>query len=73
MKGNHKWVAFPWQTQGGGILCVVRVGVPRKLELSYPKIVGHKGPVLDFEFSPFDEGKKVTLILISNVYFKIWL
>lgn len=49
-------MAFPWQTQGGGILCVVKVGEARKVELSTAKIVGHKGPVLDFDFSPFDEG-----------------
>ena len=56
LKGNHKWVAFPWQTNGGGVLCVVKMGHTRKVEVTCPKIVGHKGPVLDFDFCPFDEG-----------------
>ena len=56
LKGNHKWVAFPWQTNGGGVLCVVKMGHTRKVEVTCPKIVGHKGLVLDFDFCPFDEG-----------------
>jgi hypothetical protein len=42
------------------------MGVARKVELSTPKIVGHKGPVLDFDFSPFDEGN--LFIFNKNFY-----
>lgn len=36
------------------------MGETRKVELTSPKIIGHKGPVLDFEFCPFDEDLLVT-------------
>lgn len=45
---------------------MVRMGETRKVELTSPKIVGHKGPVLDFEFCPFDEGKRVWFLFFHN-------
>mmetsp|Transcript_21156 Transcript_21156/g.60457 ORF Transcript_21156/g.60457 Transcript_21156/m.60457 type:complete len:950 (+) Transcript_21156:1-2850(+) len=54
VRANGKFIAVPWMGGGGplAILPAQRLGkVPRDL----PKITGHTGPVLDFEFSPFDD------------------
>ena len=66
MKGNHKWIGFPWQSNGGGILCVNRIDNPKKVTSDQPKIIGHKGKVVDFDFCPFDEGKKSKLDIVAT-------
>ncbi|CAD7947178.1 unnamed protein product [Amoebophrya sp. A25] len=53
---NSQYLAFPWQTGGGGSLCVLDWRKPRRLATgSVPAIIGHTGAILDFGFSPFDE------------------
>lgn len=32
----------------------------RKIDIDIPKIIGHKGEVLDFDFCPFDDDIVVT-------------
>jgi WD40 repeat protein len=59
LKGNAKHSAFPWQASGGGSLCVLRNDNVRKIDITIPKIIGHKGEVTDFDFSPFDDGSQI--------------
>ena len=33
LKGNKKYTAFPWQSQGGGTVCVVKNSHGQKIEL----------------------------------------
>lgn len=37
------------------MLCIADLNNPKKIDASTPKIIGHKGKVIDFEFSPFDD------------------
>ena len=56
IKGNSLYTAFSWFSSGGGKLCVLPNGGQRKLDGGAPPmIIGHSGPVLDFDFYPFDE------------------
>lgn len=48
-------------------MCVLRNDNVRKIDITIPKIIGHKGEVTDFDFSPFDDGKILDIII--NFYF----
>lgn len=60
IRANGKFFAAAWESGGGGQIAVVpstQFGrLPRDLKL----IVGHTGPILDFEFNPFDDNMLVT-------------
>ena len=66
IKANNKWVAFPWQTQGGGALCVLDITKPKKVDVKTPKINGHKALVTDFDFCPFEDGNFINFRCNSN-------
>jgi len=60
VKGNAKFTAFSWFTSGGGALAVLDNANPKRLENIFPMIRGHTGPVLDFEFNPFNDNMVIT-------------
>ena len=31
LKGNHKWIALPFSSNGGGILCVLNINDSKKV------------------------------------------
>jgi len=70
LKGNTKFAAVSWNSAGGGSLAVLPHEKAGRLGPNVPLIKGHKGPVLDFQFNPFDEHQIVTGSDDSTV--KIW-
>jgi coronin-1B/1C/6 len=49
------FTAVPWKSGGGGCLAVVNAYKFKKYESDIPLIRGHQGPIVDFEFSPFND------------------
>jgi WD40 repeat protein len=55
LAGNAKFVGVSWNTGGGGALAVLPQDRPARLGTVVPLIKGHSGPVLDFDFNPFND------------------
>jgi len=55
LAGNSKFVGVSWNTGGGGALAVLPQDKPSRLGTVVPLIKGHSGPVLDFDFNPFND------------------
>ena len=71
IKGNSLYTAFSWFSSGGGKLCVLPNGAQRKLDGGAPPmIIGHSGPVLDFDFYPYDENFVATASEDTSI--KLW-
>jgi hypothetical protein len=70
LKGNTKYAAVSWNSAGGGSLAVLAHDKAGRLGPNVPLIKGHKGPVLDFQFSPFDEQQVATASDDSTL--KVW-
>jgi len=54
IKVNPLFFALCWQAQGGGALALVPLSSAGKLS-SVPLFTGHKGTVLDVDFSPYND------------------
>jgi coronin-1B/1C/6 len=67
---NPQWVAVSWQVGGGGAVGIINVNTVSKLD-KVPMITGHKGPVLDLEFNPFNDN--VIATVSEDCYGKIWV
>jgi len=52
---NTKYFAVIWDAVGGGSFVVVPLKQRGKLKSDYPLVAGHKAPVLDIEFNPFND------------------
>jgi len=52
---NLKFWAVCWEAAGGGSFVVVPWENKGKLKTDYPLVAGHKAPVLDIEFNPFND------------------
>jgi len=52
---NTKFFAAIWDAVGGGSFVVVPLKQKGKLKSDYPLVSGHKAPVLDLEFHPFND------------------
>ena len=55
LAANHTYLAYPYDTRGGGSFGVLKVGGKGKIGTNTPLFSGHKAPVLDVAFSPFNE------------------
>jgi len=67
---SPSYVAIAWQVGGGGAVGIVDAGVVSKLD-KVPLITGHKGAVLDLEFSPFHDN--IIATVSEDCYGKIWV
>jgi len=67
---NPSYVAIAWQVGGGGAVGLVNAKTVSKLD-KVPMITGHKGPVLDLEFNPFNDNVLATVS--EDCYGKIWV
>eukprot|EP00929_Paragymnodinium_shiwhaense_P108411 TRINITY_DN74734_c0_g1_i1.p1 TRINITY_DN74734_c0_g1~~TRINITY_DN74734_c0_g1_i1.p1 ORF type:complete len:453 (-),score=136.30 TRINITY_DN74734_c0_g1_i1:131-1489(-) len=70
IRGNGSFFAFAWESGGGGTLAVIPNTRTGRLPRDIPLVAGHSGPILDFEFSPFDDN-----ILVSSsedMTVKVW-
>jgi len=53
---SSKWIAMAWESGGGGSVGILDATKPGKLEpTKVPLLTGHKGAVLDLDFSPFND------------------
>lgn len=65
VKANTKYIAVAWEG-GGGPVAVIRHEDSGKLSQANPPLLsGHKRPVLDFDWHPFNEQ---LLASVSEVY-----
>ena len=55
LAANSRYFAFPYDSRGGGAFGVLKVGGSGKIGTNAPLFTGHKNPVLDVAFSPFNE------------------
>eukprot|EP01121_Diplochlamys_sp_Union-15-3_P022234 TRINITY_DN93_c0_g1_i1.p1 TRINITY_DN93_c0_g1~~TRINITY_DN93_c0_g1_i1.p1 ORF type:complete len:454 (-),score=105.88 TRINITY_DN93_c0_g1_i1:23-1384(-) len=69
IKANPKFVAVCWETGGGGAVGILNQKNTGKLG-SVPLVAGHKGPVLDIDFNPFNDNLLATAS--EDCYVKIW-
>mmetsp|Transcript_36085 Transcript_36085/g.103740 ORF Transcript_36085/g.103740 Transcript_36085/m.103740 type:complete len:459 (+) Transcript_36085:80-1456(+) len=70
IRGNGKFFAFPWDSGGGGTLAVVPVSRYGRLPRDLALVTGHTGPILDFEFNPFDDNMLVSAS--EDMTLKLW-
>ncbi|OHS99861.1 Coronin-A [Tritrichomonas foetus] len=55
LAANSTYLAYPYDTRGGGSFGVLKVGGSGKVGTNTPLFSGHKAPVLDVAFSPFND------------------
>jgi len=67
---NPKYIAISWDVGGGGAVGVLNINAPGKLQ-DVPLLSGHKGAVLDLDWSPFDDNLLATSSNDATV--KVWL
>lgn len=67
---NPTYLALCWSTGGGGAAGVIPLGTTGKLDGKVFLFDGHSGPVLDVEFSPFNDSLLATASDDTTV--KIW-
>eukprot|EP00416_Gambierdiscus_australes_P039944 CAMPEP_0171104652 /NCGR_PEP_ID=MMETSP0766_2-20121228/61073_1 /TAXON_ID=439317 /ORGANISM="Gambierdiscus australes, Strain CAWD 149" /LENGTH=456 /DNA_ID=CAMNT_0011565315 /DNA_START=73 /DNA_END=1443 /DNA_ORIENTATION=+ len=70
IRGNGKFFSFPWESGGGGTLAVVPTTKYGRLPRDLPLVTGHTGPILDFEFNPFDDNMLVSAS--EDMTVKLW-
>uniref|UniRef100_A0A8C6KCQ0 Coronin n=1 Tax=Nothobranchius furzeri TaxID=105023 RepID=A0A8C6KCQ0_NOTFU len=52
---NPKFVAMIVDASGGGAFMVLPLNKTGRIDMSYPTVCGHTGPVLDIEFCPHND------------------
>jgi WD40 repeat protein len=68
---SSKWIAMAWESGGGGSIGILDANKPGKLEpTKVPLLTGHKGAVLDLDFSPFNDDILATCSEDTTI--KIW-
>jgi len=71
VRSNGLYTAIPWKTGGGGVIAVQKAYEYKRLEADVPLIKGHAGPVVDFEFSPFNDSLLATASEDGTI--KLWV
>jgi WD40 repeat protein len=67
---SSKWIALAWES-GGGAVGILDARKPGKLEpTKVPILSGHKGPVLDLDFSPFNDD--ILALASEDAKISIW-
>jgi len=54
VSASTKFIGVCWEAGGGGQFAVLDRNAPGKIPANFPLVSGHKAPVLDIEFSPFN-------------------
>ena len=55
IKANPKYLSVNWEASGGGAFAVIPLSEKGRLPESIPLFRGHTAPVLDTDWSPFDD------------------
>jgi coronin-1B/1C/6 len=64
-------VKVPWKSAGGGVIAVFKAYEYQRFEAGLPLIKGHAGPIIDFEFSPFNDHLLATASEDGTI--KMWI
>ncbi|XP_013387577.1 coronin-2B isoform X2 [Lingula anatina] len=67
---NPKFVAIVTESGGGGSFITIPVNKPGRVETNFPKVCGHRGPVLDIKWYPFDDN--IIASCSDDATVKIW-
>lgn len=67
---NDKFMAVGWESGGGGALAVINQGSFGRIPRDVPLVTGHKGPITDFDFNPFDDNMLVSAS--EDLTLKVW-
>ncbi|KAL3219274.1 hypothetical protein MRX96_030559 [Rhipicephalus microplus] len=67
---NPKFIAIVTETAGGGSFLVLPVENTGRVEVTAGKVAGHKGPVLDLKWNPFNDN--VIASCSDDCTVKIW-
>lgn len=70
IRGNSKFFSFAWESGGGGALAVIPLAKTGRIPRDLPLITGHSGPILDFDFNPFDENSLISAS--EDLTLKLW-
>lgn len=70
VKANPKFVAVAWESAGGSVAVLPHEKTGKIDKANPPLLSGHKGPVLDFDFHPFNDNLLATVSEDANVL--IW-
>jgi coronin-1B/1C/6 len=71
VKANPKYVGVQWESGGGGAVAVMNVEKVGKQSPNMPLLAGHKGGVLDMDFSPHNDQLISTVSEDTTV--KLWM
>jgi coronin-1B/1C/6 len=67
---SAKWIAINWNVGGGGAAAIVDHTQVTRLEADQPLFTGHTGPILDMDFSPFNDDLLATVS--TDAKCKLW-
>lgn len=67
---NPAHFALIWESGGGGAFAVIPWSMTGKIDPKLPLVAGHKGPVLDIDFNPFNDNLIASVSEDCTV--KIW-
>jgi len=67
---NPNFIAVIWEAGGGGSFAVIPWSHSGKMDAKLPLINGHKNPVLDVDFNPFNDN--LVASASEDCYVKIW-
>jgi len=67
---NPLYLGLIWESGGGGSFAVIPWGNSGKADPKMPLITGHKNPVLDIDFNPFNDN--LVASASEDCYVKIW-
>jgi coronin-2 len=67
---NPKFVAVVTEECGGGAFLVIPIKQTGRIEINMPKITGHRGPVLDLKWNPFNDNEIASCSEDTTI--KVW-
>jgi len=70
LRANAKFLALSWESGGGGAIACLDITKPGRTPSGQPLITGHRGPILDFEFNPFNDN--MILSCSEDLTVKLW-
>jgi len=70
LKCNGKFFSIGWESGGGGTLAVIPLTRTGRQKSDTPLITGHKGPILDFDWNPFNDNMLASCS--EDLTVKVW-
>ena len=67
---NPKFVAIVTEECGGGAFVVIPIKQTGRVDINMPKICGHRGPVLDLKWNPFNDNEIASCSEDTTI--KVW-